>query len=74
LQFPSRLRAISLTSKNRERGKFRAIPKALGNKFAALLKSHRAGPIGTPPSSAVTGGRVSWLTLWQNAHSDGVWK
>jgi len=39
--FPSRLRAISLASKNGERGKSRAIAKDRANKFAALLKSHR---------------------------------
>ena len=42
LQLPSRLRAISVTSKNRERGKSRAIPT--NKKIAALLKSHKTGP------------------------------
>jgi len=44
LQFPSRLRALSLTSKNRERGKSRAIPKHIAINSLRYEKSQRRPP------------------------------
>jgi len=76
--FPSRLRAISLASKNGERGKSRAIPKDRANKFAALLKSHRE-PIGTPSRMGFfsLAGSNFWSTallLWPDRILAGVKK